>query len=168
MANTYELIASNTIAGTATKTVTFSAIPATYNDIILKASARSTSGFSSQIQYTINGGTANQTRIKLEGVGSGTPTSEQRSDNNSQIFINGTTIANTFSFVELYFANYSGTAVKPFSGNYAFESSGSVAYSGVQANLFNSGSAISSIALTAETGNFAATSSFFLYGIKNT
>jgi hypothetical protein len=145
MANTYELIASNTVSGTATKTITFSSIPATYNDFILKASARSTSGFSSQITYTINGGTANQGRIRMEGTGSSF-SGEFRSDNNSQIFINGTSVADTFSYVEIYFPNYTGTALKPFFGDYAFESNGTTAYSGGQGNIFTSGSAIESSA----------------------
>jgi hypothetical protein len=166
MANTYELIASTVVSGTATKTVTFSSIPATYNDFILKGSARATSGFLSQLQYTVNGDTANLRRIRMEATGSSF-SGEYRSDNNSQIFINGTTVADTFSYVEIYFPNYSGTALKPFFGDYAFESSGTTAYSGGQGNIFIAGSAIESFALTAETGNFADKSSFFLYGIKN-
>ena len=72
MANpTMTLIASNTVGSGGVASVTFSSIPATYTDLILKSSSRdTTTSVSAQINIQFNGDTAaNYERLRTIQAG---------------------------------------------------------------------------------------------------
>lgn len=165
---TYNLIASNTLSSSAAS-VTFSAIPNTYTDLVLRVSGRT--DFSGDLLITFNADTAtNYSRTEIYGDGS-TSGSFRASNASSARFVyslnpDGST-SNTFSNSEIYIPNYLASANKPFSGNGRAEgNASSPIYLSGSAMLWRNTAAITSIKLETQF-NFVSGSSFFLYGIKN-
>jgi hypothetical protein len=173
MANTYIKIASNVLS-TDTATVTFSAIPATYTDLVLKISARSSRADGAQGQNMFMSFNGNSSSIYSVTVlrGNGASASSARSTDSTllgQTYIAMTGVtANIFNNNEYYFPNYASSANKVLSAFAAVENdAANIEYMSVTANLFRSTAAISSIALTLPSGNYITGSSFYLYGIKS-
>lgn len=176
MPSTYTLISSNVLTSSAAS-VTFSAIPSTYTDLVLRASVRSISGTAtySNIILTYNGDTAtNYSRVYLTGDGS-TATSTLLS-NQVRFLMNrasdgATATANSFSNWELYVPSYTLSQNKPFSVFSATETNATAADLNAGSGLWRNTSAITSITLadgaTSGSTAFASGSSFYLYGIKN-
>jgi len=175
MPNTYILIASNLITSN-TASVTFSAIPATYTDLVLRFTSRTTnastfdslalkfnsdtSAIYSETTFNANGSTvasdrglgANSTQFALLGASNG-----------------ATNTANTFASIEIYIPNYTSTTSKPQSAFWAKEDNSTSTNSlYAVAALYRNTSAIDSINLTSRNSqDFVSGSSFYLYGIKN-
>lgn len=174
MANTYSLISSYTVSGTAA-TISFSSIPQTYTDLCLKISVRSnqTDFPVTDVLVSLNGVTTNQTQRNLRGYyGSATPISQTRTDILLGNMPSATGVSNTFSSSELYIPNYisssdyksmnvDGVSLSTVAGTYDW-------WVNQGANLWSSTNAITSITLTpSSTWSFAANSTAYLYGIKN-
>jgi hypothetical protein len=103
MANTYTLIESQ-VLGSSAASVTFSAIPATYTDLVLRVSARTDADDTSLI--TFNGTTTGYSITRLNGNGA-TATSN-RSSSAVSIGARGMnnatgTTANTFQMLRFIF-----------------------------------------------------------------
>lgn len=172
MATTYTLISSNVLTSSAAS-VTFSSIPATYTDLVLKCSMRSTeSGAANAVFVEFNGsGGTDYSYTRL--VGTGSAASSARLNDYSQVvgYLNvvasGAT-SNIFSNTEFYIPNYSVSQNKPFSGFSVTEDNATDAYAVATAALWRNTATISSIKLTSSGGsNFVSGSSFYLYGISN-
>lgn len=170
MPATYTFIASNTLSSSAAS-VTFSSIPATYTDLVLRWSARGTAAVSAVAIYAKLNGTTGVYGYTIVGLDDGTVFSDRASNqtnNDSGRFSGGSTTANTFGSGELYLPNYAGTTQKPMGTFSVSENNSSTVYRiRAHAMLANVTSAVSSIELSTSTGNFDTGSSFFLYGIKN-
>jgi hypothetical protein len=169
MANTYTLIASNTLT-TSTATVTFSSIPQTYTDIKLVFSARETSNGGSAWGAAVlkfNSSTSNYSSIVGYGSGGGTG---QAAGGIGNIPYNYSTTslatANTFGNTKIYIPNYASANFKSVSVDTVTENNAAGSFMGLQGGLWSDTAAITSITLTAET-TFAQYSNFYLYGIKN-
>jgi hypothetical protein len=171
MANTYTLISSN-VLGSAAANVTFSAIPSTYTDLVLRWSGRGTNAaIFHTVFYTYNSSAAGYSDTYLLNI-AGTPISS--SDATPRIYgIIGydpasTATANTFGSGELYIPNYNSSTNKPNSSFSAPEnnSATSTRFTFVGANLWSNTAAISSLTISCTT-SFDTGSSFYLYGIKN-
>jgi hypothetical protein len=169
MAFTYELIASTTISSN-TAVVSFSSIPQTYTDLILKCSVRAYlngADFSAQLNFN-NSTASNYSRQDLRGNGS--TISSSRNSNQAGINITnavggGASItANTFNSVEIYIPSYTLSQHKPISIFVANENNGTTAHLNTTAGLWRDNAAITSLQLETYAG---ADSTFFLYGIKN-
>ena len=167
MAATYELIASTTLA-TTTTTVTFSSIPADYTDLVLRVSARLASGSFGNLGIRPNGSAANDstTRLYVENT---TIYSDRYTNDYNIISLSGaSSTANTFGSIEVYIPNYAASTYKQFSSFGAAENNSSTVYKlGVNANLWQDTTPISSLDINGDGYDFLADSSFFLYGIKN-
>ena len=170
MATTCELIAKNVLTGTAAD-VTFSTIPATYDDLWLVCSIRSNrAALEAAMGLRVNGDTGNNySWRRLQGSGSAASSSSGSSQ--SDIFIGAaaanTSTADTFSSLEIYIPNYAGSTNKSVSSTNCHETNGSQAFITAVAGLWSSGSAITSVTVRdADSANFIADSSFYLYGIK--
>lgn len=175
MANTYALIASNTL-GTNTSTVTFSSIPATYSDLVVKISCRSTAtGVNGALlQLRINGlSTSIYYWTYFTGLGFGS---------GSTSYGNGTTYfemssalasagngANIFGAHELHFSNYAGSTNKILYATNGLMNNSATPYVGATVGYLANTGAITSLTFTdVAAGNFVTSSTFDLYGIKNT
>ena len=170
MANTYTLIASNTVGASSVSTVTFSSIPSTYTDLVIKASLRSASGVGNY-SVTFNGSSSGYSERLLYGTGSTAASASQSAASFLWWAINtnesGST-ASTFASNELYIPNYAGSNHKSLSIDNVTENNGTAASAYLDAGLWANTAAITSIALTVTGGaGFVQYSSFYLYGIKN-
>jgi len=166
MANTYTLIEAKTL-GSAVAIVTFSSIPSTYADLLMKISTRgSVSGASLGYYYdvTFNGTSANRSGKYLEGTGSVA--------NGSTYTLWGVNspsdfTADTFSNGELYIPNYSSAAYKSAQLDSVNENNATASRAVFSVGLWSDTAAINSITLTMGGGNFVTNSTFYLYGISN-
>jgi hypothetical protein len=173
MANTYELISSNVLSSAAAS-VTFSAIPATYTDLVVRLTCRSdrTGVTNDYLSYTLNGVSTGYSETQLYAGG----TSVGTWGYSSATFLLANNMAsagntsNTFSTYEIYIPNYAGSTQKPMSVYGVTENNtASDNYMEIDAMLANITSAITSITLDTYPTygtNFVSGSSFYLYGIK--
>jgi hypothetical protein len=171
MPSTYTLISSNVLASSAAS-VTFSSIPATFTDLVLRWSARTDASGSQydSIYMKFNGNSANYSRTTLRGNGAAAASQQASSQTEANILISAsapTGTSNTFSNVEIFIPSYTASQNKPFSSFSAQENNTTTAFLFANANLWSNTAAITSIALTPEIGpNFVSGSSFYLYGIS--
>lgn len=175
MPATYTLIASNTLSSAAAS-VTFSAIPATYTDLVIRASIRENAGgqFPNSIDVKFNGSSATNYSITNVYAESTTGGLSYRYTNQSSMItlygVNGSSsTSNTFSSVEFYIPSYTVSQNKPISASNVTEanSASNLLWAvSAGAGLWRDTSAITSINLACGA-SLAAGSSFFLYGIKN-
>ena len=172
MANTYTLISSNTLSSSAAS-VTFSSIPSTYTDLVLRVSARTDeSAVKTTMKVNINNDTTsgNYSSTTLYTQNGTTVTSIR---NNTATYLypyyadGATATSNTFNSFELYIPSYTASQKKPLSASIAREDNTTAVDLGVVANLWQGTAAVSSLQLDANGTNFVSGSSFYLYGIKN-
>ena len=171
MANTYVAIATVTVGSGGANTIVFSSIPATYTDLELKLSARSSrnAGAHSGLYVKFNTSTTGYSFRCLEV----NDTNVRSTNNASQVMatINqDTDTASTFSNLSMYIPNYAGSNNKSLSIDEVTENNSSSTYQlGMIAGLWSNSSAITDITLTVENGSFdfKQYSTATLYGIKN-
>lgn len=171
MPNTHTLIAGTTLTST-TSNITFSSIPGTYTDLLLKFSTRADANGSNDSFDTIikfNNSASNLTFKSLRADGSGVNFNSLtdrmlRTTNPSDY------TASTFSNVEVYILNYASSNTKSFNVDGVLENvatgTGMIIISGTWSNS----AAITQIAINPNgntAANFVAGSSAYLYGIKN-
>jgi hypothetical protein len=174
---TYTLISSNVLSSSAAS-VTFSSIPATFTDLVVRYTARSNvAGQTDSLALRINGlsTTIYSDTVLYANAGGGSILSS-RGSNIAQIRAprfgvnaNGTT-SDTFCSGEIYIPSYTASQNKPVSAISFTEDTlnGTEAYASVAAGLIRETGAITSIDLTLITGpDFVSGCSFYLYGISN-
>lgn len=174
MAATYNLISSQVLGSTATS-VTFSSIPSTYTDLVVKTSARDSSGGNGfdNIYMTFNGTSSTYGTTFLRYNSSGVDTFNDASQIYTRVIasVGGTGgEANQFSVSEIYIPNYATSSTKQISIWNATENSGTGPNSGFviqEAATWASGAITSITLLDSASLSYAVGSSFYLYGIKN-
>ena len=168
MAITYTAIATVTVTSATAANIEFANIPQTYTDLVVKLSGR-TSGTNATGVFQFNTDTtAANYQVRWLG-GSGSSASSGNSSN--PWFFNitqSTDTSNTFSNVELYIPNYTGTTQKSLSVDSVTENNSTAVTMNLFAGLWNGTSAITSIKLDPFDGDFVQYSTATLYGIKNT
>jgi hypothetical protein len=170
MPSTYTLITGETI-GSSAASYTFTAIPSTFTDLVLRLSAQAdgASNAFDNITITFNGtGTTNHSSTRL--TGNGATAASNRGTNQGIIMPNvmpqtGVT-GSPWCNAEIYIPSYTVSQNKPLSTFGISEGNQTTAWTAVTAGLFSDTTAISSIVLTGST-NFKSGSSFYLYGVKN-
>jgi hypothetical protein len=168
MAN-MKLIEAKTL-GSTTASVTFSDIPATYTDLKLVISSRS-SDIYNEIHFRFSGDTAgNYSGRSVYGTG----TAVTRNSTSSITSLQDLTVqslsthtANTFGNVELYIPNYRSGNSKSISADGVQENNSTSAIAHLGAGLWVNSEAITTITAFPSIGNFAAGSTFYLYGISS-
>lgn len=163
MATTMSLIAKQTVGADGATSVTFSNIPQTFTDLKLVASMRSTRAATNDT-LTLQINSTNITGRRLYGDGSGAA-----SDTTPQVLppaANAT--ANTFSNTEFYIPNYASTTqYKSVSIDDTMENNATASYMDMIAGIYSANTAVTSITLDLDNGNFPEFSTFYLYGISN-
>jgi hypothetical protein len=172
MATTYTLISSNVLTSSATS-VTFSSIPQTYTDLVVRMSIRKDTS-NSTVFVRFNGVTTSSYDYNdIQGTGSVTGVaqsiysySQLPGGNNMD-----TDLASTFSNTEMYIPSYTSSARKQISSNVARENNTTTSagnnVGGVAGQAVDVTSGITSILISTISANWVAGSSFYLYGIKN-
>jgi hypothetical protein len=175
MPSTYTLISSN-VLGSSAASVTFSAIPSTYTDLVLRISARSDRAASSNnFTINLNSATTNYSYTYLNQNGSTASSSRDTIAGGNTYLFGGALgaanlTANTFNSIEIYIPSYLASQNRPLSIVNAMENNATSPYEqSAIAGRYSSTTAISSVTLKSGDGsfNFVSGSSFFLYGIKN-
>jgi hypothetical protein len=167
MANTFELIASSTAGSGGVATFTFSSIPSTYTDLVLKLSLRSVGTSTGAALLRLNGSSANGIIGALEGTGSAASSWTDTSSYAGNI-PPSTYTASTFSNNEVYIPSYNSANYKTSIVDSVTENNATAALADLQANLWSNTAAVTSITIAPNgTNNFAEFSTVYLYGVKN-
>ena len=165
MPNTFTLIASSTVGSGGAATIEFTSIPATYTDLCLKLSARGDAA-NTAVKIQFNSSTSNLSTRYL--YGSGSAASSFTDASNIFAYANSSSYtASTFANSEIYIPNYSGSSNKSVSVDAVTETNAAAADMALFAGLWSDSSAITSIKLLPNSGNFAQHSTAYLFGIKN-
>lgn len=172
MANTMKALQTVTVGAGGVASITFNSIPATYSDLVIVLSIRSTQSGANPdgIGFRFNGDTgSNYTQLQLYGTGAavGTNTTSQNFAYAGPIAGAGNT-ANTFGSTLIYIPNYASNSIKSLSLDSVTETNASGADQGIRGNIWNSTSAINSITFfDYVTGNLVQYSTATLYGVFN-
>jgi len=174
MPTTYQLISSNTLSTTAAS-VTFSSIPATYTDLIIKVSARNAgtaNAYPSIMRVRLNSDTSSiysSTYVYGQDNAAGSFNESNTDRIGAYASNSNTSTSNTFSNVEIYIPSYTASQNRSVSVNGAAEINATTAnINAASAGLYRSTTAVSSITLSSgNSQDFVSGSSFDLYGIKN-
>ena len=171
MANTYTLIQAQTLASSAAS-VTFSSIPATYTDLVLRVSSRTDAVTANDnLQVTFNSDSAtNYSMTRLTGTGSAASSLNASNQTFARVgWTDGNTAtASTFGSMEVYIPSYLVSQNKPFSSFAVSEQNATAANMDAIADLWRNTAAITSLNIISNnSGNLLTGSSFYLYGIKN-
>lgn len=167
MANTYVKIASVTVGVLGAASMDFTSIPATYTDLLVKISARTTNaGINDNVSIRPNGNTTNRTAKRLYGQGI-SALSDSLTDIVAGNIAGATATTSTFGSAEFYLPNYAGSTNKSFSTDGVNESNVATGVAmSIVAGLWSSTAAITSLNLYTESGsNFVQYSTATLYGI---
>jgi hypothetical protein len=170
MPNTYEIIASYTVASGGVSYIEFTSIPSTYTDLLVRFSARTSSNYGSafaQTDMTLNATGYMSDRV-LFGT-NGTSNTNTGGVGTTYGVTSSTATANTFGNAEIYIPNYTGSAVKISSSDGVSESNSAASICSINATTFNVTAAVTSLRITPTSGAGIWTefSTAHLYGIKN-
>ena len=171
MATTFIKIASVTVGSGGASSIDFTSIPATYTDLQVLLSVRSsTTGGNAWVglKLRFNSSTSGYTDRAVAGNGS-TAFSFANTYGNfgflGDVDMSDNT-ASTFGNTSLYCPNYAGSQFKSYSSDSVQENNATLAQADLVAGLWSNTSAITSINLTLNTGNFVQHSTATLYGIS--
>jgi hypothetical protein len=163
MTSTYEKIASTTLGSTAS-TVTFSSIPATYTDLVLISNVKASGGNCyPYIRLNSDTGT-NYSYTYMSGTGSSALSG--RASNTAVNFMYGysyaTTANNNFNSL-IQVMNYSNTTTNK---TMLSRSNNAENSSDTGVGLWRNTAAVTTVTMVGNSNDFAAGSTFTLYGIK--
>ena len=173
--STYTLIQSQTLASSAAS-VTFSAIPSTYTDLVLKVSAQTNrTTYADYLLMTVNSISSGYSETQLQGQGSTASSSNGSADPTfgytNSLEVNGVSgsSANNFGLMEIYIPSYTASQNKPMSVTSMVENNSVTQnYVTTSAFLLGSTAVISSVTLACNSSyQFSIGSSFYLYGISS-
>jgi hypothetical protein len=170
MATTYKAIATVTVGSGGASSISFTSIPATYTDLLLKISARGTSsGTFENYILAVNGSQTGLSGRHLYGTGSAAGSATYPSGDGSIFSVPNNATANTFGNAEIYIPNYAGSNNKSMSIDNVSENNATAGQQNLQAELWSNTNAITSLTLTmSSSANYVQYSTATLYGIKNT
>jgi hypothetical protein len=169
---TFIKIATVTVGSGGSSTISFTSIPSTYTDLCLKVSARSskTGTDNDQANLTFNSSSSGYSDNLLYGRGSAPAGANSATSyiTWAGIIPAASATANTFSNTEIYVPNYAGSTNKSLSSDNIQENNSSTNYFlTLLAGLWSNTSAITTLTLTCNGGNFVENSTAVLYGIKS-
>jgi hypothetical protein len=172
MPTTYNKIASVTVGSGGAANITFSSIPATFTDLLLKLSSRSnrSDGVAyDSLSIKFNASSSSYSNRMVYGDGSSALSAVGATTHISWGYAASNTgvTANTFGSLDLYVPNYSGSTNKSTSIDSVTENNATAAIAVLSAGLWSDTSIINSIEITPITGSlFLQYSTATLYGIK--
>ena len=163
---TFTKIESVTVGSGGVASVSFSSIPATYTNLVIKGSMRMDLSSANAWNYntiTFNGSSSSYTGKYVSGnntsILNGSPTAIYAYGNTQ------TASANIFSNFEIYVPNYTSSSYKSVSVDGVTEQNGGDGLCNLGAYLWSNTSAITSITITPIVTNVMQYSTFTLYGI---
>lgn len=172
MANTYKALSTVTVGAGGAASIDFTNIPATYTDLVLLLSVRSSQALANPdgLAFQFNNDTSsNYTQIQLFGTGAAVG-SNRTTQNFAYVgpVVGASNTANTFGSVLIYIPNYVSSAAKVLSVDSVTENNATGADQGIRGNIWNSTAPIRSIKFyDYVTGNLVQYSTATLYGVFN-
>ena len=171
---TYNLISNVVIGSGGAANIEFTSIPATYTDLKLVLSGRTTrSAVGEEIAFRVNSLSTSIYSSKFifalsSGASSATESSVTQCYGGTVPSTNAT--SNTFGSLQMYIPNYAGSNHKPMSFESVLANNSTSAYElWVSSYVVATNSAISSINVyPINSGSFVQYSTAYLYGISNT
>jgi hypothetical protein len=173
MATTYEAIATVTVGSGGAANIEFTSIPATFTDLVILLSSRSSRSDASTfdpVYMTFNGNGSNYSARNLYGNGAAAYSDTQGSTDQfyyAAYAPTDTATASTFGNVQIYIPNYAGSNNKSVNSDSVTENNGTNHIANMAASLWSNTSAITSIKLDPGGGDFKQYSTATLYGIKS-
>jgi len=168
MPNTYKLISSVTVGAGGAADITFSSIPNTFTDLLLKLSLRTNQ--TARDKYAtlqFNSSSSNWSYRSIRGLTSGTVSSASDTVNFISYVPGSDFDANTFGTIDVYVPNYNASVNKSLSIDGAQERNSNDMWLNLVASLWANTAAITSIKILPDAGSFVQYSTAYLYGIKN-
>jgi hypothetical protein len=171
MADTFIKIATATVGVLGAADITFSSIPATYTDLVVKLSSRGDRAATSVgnfVQFNADTSTANYAFVQLVGTGTGTGSTSAATTTGVLFQRNtgSTATANTFGNSEMYIPNYTSANHKSVSNDSVTENNATDADASLVASLWRNTAAITSMKIFPGSGNFVQYTTATLYGIS--
>ena len=175
MANTFNKIASVSVGSGGAASISFTSIPQTYTDLVLKWSTRTDNNpYSSpqnweELNVNSNGAMTNLVTVMIRGSGGGGSVTSTGGEGIGYATTTGAT-SGIFSNSELYISNYTSSVYKPMILDTAAETHSATVFLGYQGITWSQTGAITSLVLTPRAGtsaNYVQYSTATLYGIKN-
>ena len=170
---TYTQIGTAQVVGSGgAASMSFSSIPSTYTDLVIKISARTNRASAvDSLGFYFNGDTtvARYTGRVLYGTGTSAASNAPNPVNDETMFISGNSAtASTFGNTEMYIPNYAGSNQKSSSIDSVGENNAATARMDIAATLYNQTTAITSITIIPITGTLLQEySTAYLYGVSN-
>jgi hypothetical protein len=160
------LIQTVTVGAGGAGSITFSAIPQTFTDLVVLFSIRGDNpAITDPMALNING--SGSTAKILSGNGSAASSTTSASNYGMSQFNGSTSTASTFSNGQIYIPNYTTTGAKSVSIDSTVENNATSAFAGISAILTNSTTAITTIQLGAFYNLFQQYSTASLYGLTH-
>ena len=175
MANTYVKIATVTVGSGGSAAMSFSSIPSTYTDLVVKLSTRVDQAVVDSyfnMRLNADSGANYSTRSVYIGASSSAANSDSWSAQTNAYIYQGNganATASTFANIEVYLPNYASSNAKSFSNDGAPETNSATWTSrgaSLVAGLWSGTAAINAISFTPASGNFVQYSTATLYGIS--
>jgi hypothetical protein len=158
--NTYVALDKITL-GTATSTITFSSIPQTYTDLVMVFDGTAASATYSGIRF--NGDTGNNYSYTYL-AGNGSTAVSSRSSNNPEMYTStGNTVTTSQNNTIVHIQNYSNTSTFKTA---LIRNNSTTVETTAAVGLWRNTAAITSVTFKTPGTNFAAGSTFSLYGIS--
>lgn len=162
---TMTLIATTTVGAGGASSIDFTSIPATYTDLLVVYSLRTTQAtVSTSVTLNLNSSSSGFTMRGLYGNGSTATSFTGTTYAGESTGANAT--ASTFSNNALYLPNYAGSTNKSYSIDSVSESNTGTVIQMLDAGLWSNTSAITALSIVASSGTFVQYSSASLYGIQ--
>lgn len=153
----------------ASKAITFSSIPQTFDDLLLVYSTRSdrSGNVDDPVNITLNGSGAGYSSRGLVGTGS---SAYSEGYGTSVIFAGympaPSTTSNTFGSGSAIISNYRSSSPKSMSVDFVSENNATTAYQNMVASIWTNSAAVTSLTVSAQIANLVQFSSASLYGIR--
>ena len=166
MPDTFVKIATVTVGSGGAANIEFTSIPSTYTDLTILLSGR-TSYTGTVFRFgtiQFNNSTTNLSTRNMYTSGVGVA-----SDTATEIYFwnnSASSTSNTFNNAQFYIPNYAGSTNKSLSIDTVAENNGTDCLLGLVAGLWSDTSAITSIKLVSNGGNFVQYTTATLYGIS--
>lgn len=169
MANTFEQIGLTQTVSTAVASVAFTAIPASYTDLVVYISCRTSDGSygSASLSLLVNGVSTDRIHYRLYAIGS-SPGADTNTGATILVVPNTDNLtADAFGNTIMYLQNYAGNQFKSWrTRNAGANNSTSVIETDLSSGRWASTAAITSLTFSVSTAsNFMTYSTFSLYGI---
>lgn len=160
------LISTVTVGSGGAASIDFTSIAATYTDLYLLVSGRTTAA-SIEMRIQFNGDTASNYSVRrLYGDGSSAASNSTSTTYLAPYAINPSdSSSNVFGNASVYIPNYAGSTAKSVSIDGVAENNATAGYQAINAGLWTGTAAITSIKLIGQTGNWVEYSTASLYGI---